>query len=245
MCSLISKAKARTAPFTELRVSDFIETWDVLADLVWWSAHLEVFDLSRSWTLEDVDQYDHPRGSAMSRLHSVLLSCRTMLRSLRTCGLVSRVFDSHHWRLASFNLQYFPALAYLSLTHGDTGVDPRVVHQLLAPCLRVFCWDLFVTELGEALMILGQPEENWLCALVRAAARVPRGTSLRRVEIAYAFKSSVCYWDWIYPWDRLENAATEMIRAGVVMWWNTPSMTKGDFERMKRPWKASWSYRRF
>lgn len=217
-----------TAPFTELIVTDFIGGWDVLADLIRWPARLEVFDLKRGWTL-DVEARD-PISGGMTSLRPLLYAHRMTLHTLRICGLVDQYSECEP--LATFDLRGLTALTHLTLFHCDTGTNPDFVHHLLAPRLRFFCWDLFTSDVSHGLEGLAQDEEDWLRSLAVKAAGVPGGTSLCRVEVAFAPTEGAHWGDGVYPWDRLERVASDMQRVGIQLLWDEPSVSRERYKEL-------------
>lgn len=201
-----------------------------------WPACLEVFDLSRSWGLDDTEfdiPDDYPIGGAMTKLHQLLFPHRKTLRVLRIRGLANSESDSFD-NQTSFDLRSFEALTHLTLCHGDTGTNPRFIHHLLAPHLRFLCWDLFTNEFCNGMDGLAQPEEDWLRALAYKATEGLGGKELRQVKVLFT-SAAWCYRNNdVYPWDRLERLAGEMQQVGIELRWNRPSVSRKEFEELKK-----------
>lgn len=237
-----SQDVARTASFTQLKLSYFLAEWDTLIGLVQWPAKLEVFELTSSDRLDNHEfAGDYSTGCCpMGRLCTILSTRRDTLRAIHINHLFRCVLSCPaHPGLIRFDVRAFRALTHLTLSHGDTGTDPRFVRHLLAPRLRVFCWD-FTLKYYLGLEHLGKHEEDWLRALAQAA--VETGVALHQVKVEY--ESTVdCYrGDGVYPWDRLERLSEEKAKmGGIVLVWNEPCVSRTEFEKMKKtlpfdPW---------
>lgn len=249
--ALLTREQENTesGPLTMLKVSDFLGQPARLAELVWWPARLEVFDLSVTYNIDYAaiaDDDGKSPDSGLAMLCEILSAHQATLRILRICNLVTTPPSSpDHPGLSRVDLRSFSALTHLTLSRHTTGTDSRTAYRLLAPRLRVFCWDLTGENClggenlgGETLGDLCQPEEDWLRALTQAATAAKEArtgsSALYRIEIDYAPTIEFGCNDGIYPWTRLEKVADEMRRVNIALWWDVPSVSKEEFEEVRK-----------
>lgn len=220
-----------------------------MSDLVRWPAKLEVFILSDTEGFKRFPDIDKVTDNwRLPLLHSVLVPQQKNLRYIRVRHLiVDDPRNPAHPGLAGFDLRSFSALTHLTLARQTTGTNPRFIHFLLAPRLRVFSWDLTTPEPGQptGLGELCDVEENWLRALAHAREAAGTSTMLRRVDIMYE-PSPTCgpyYFGClgsrgggngnVYPWDRLKRlAAQDMREAGIELVWDPPTISRREFGRL-------------
>lgn len=218
-----------------------------------WAQEIEVFDLEYP-EANSLDPHaspnQHVQAWNLAMLHPTLSRHRETLRvvNIRTFSTPTSTFPlpsrnpspPRHQGLSGFDLRPFSSLTHLTLSRASTGTDPDLVHHLLAPRLRVFCWSLKTeTENGRCggggggdgaeLSDLDWPEEDWLQALWRGA--VSKNAALRRVEIEFtpAARNPTS----MYPWDRLERLSGKMRPRGIALRWDRPSVSRKEFEKLR------------
>ncbi|KAH8692381.1 hypothetical protein BGW36DRAFT_387494 [Talaromyces proteolyticus] len=214
--------KAGTARFTELELLSFLQTPDVLRDLVRWPAHLEKFAL------------EHTYGScysvlglytdwSLATLQPILSIHKSTLRSISIRCINVGGLDG-------FDLREFENLEELSLSYQSTKhtADIHLIPNLLAPQLRVFHWDLTLEDqqCNESLGFFEQKEEDWLRTLALTA--VTRGCPMRRIEITFT-PLYTYYFAGVYPWDRMDALGRELHPHGVQVYYNPPSTSREEY----------------
>lgn len=174
-----------------------------------------------------VFEYDDNTHWNLAALHRILSPHKPTLCTVRIRNFIPSLslppdnnYNTDNFGLTNFNLHPFTSLTHLTLPRRLTGTDPSLVHQLLAPRLRVFCWDLTVERYWRRILKeadLQSAEGTWLRALAREAAA--RRASLRTVKIDYAGSDSHAP-----PHNGLvtaEMVAAEMLHEGVELWWDS------------------------
>lgn len=220
---------AGTASFTELNLSNFVQTLETLEALTRWPVNLEGF----SFRLPSEYPYagEHSLSTyTLGKLQPILAAQKATLTHVRIRELYSM-------GLEEFNVTDFPKLRSLSLSHGLTGTDTTYVGNLVAPNLREFHWDMTLEDqqLGETLGNFAQPEEDWLRAL--SAAAIDRKSALHHIRIQFSPEAFIYSHERKtihdkYPWDRMDQIGREVQPHGITISYNIPTVTKEEFREM-------------
>ncbi|KAM5354682.1 hypothetical protein ACJ41O_001329 [Fusarium nematophilum] len=222
------KKKNGTGQFDALKLFNYRDSLEALADLVRWSSKLEAFQF--------VDPgYDKCRqGWSFESLLSILMSQKSHLKRLHLYGLGRKA-------IGSLDLSDFHRLESLTLSDWDTGRGTHYLEGLIAPNLRRFCWTFEIHDRQlESLLDLGQEEEDWIRALASAAIR--RRAALREIHIQY----NPLPWSkshrnlarekreaLIFPWDRLDAIAEDLRAGGISLTYDSPQWT---MEQILQDW---------
>ena len=155
----------------------FLQSLEVLQKLVEWPKSLTRFEFNIAYP--DVHR---------SR-------CRYKDWSLRDIGWVLRghqntlthitISSLFHSRLEGFDVSGFQLLESLEISSSATGTDTQLIHNLLPPSLRSFCWDMRLVG-GQCMYErsrFGDADEQWLSVLLKAAAE--RGINLEKLTVRF------------------------------------------------------------
>lgn len=214
-------------PFTELKILGFLQTPQVLQDLVRWPTRLEKFRFRFSYR-PDYAESGLFKDWSLGTLAPIIEIHKGTLHSI----LISHLCESG---LAGFDLSDFKKLKYLSLSSKATGKDTNLIANILAPNLETFRWDLTLEDQQCTVSIhaFGQPEEDWLRAL--AAAAIERKSALRKIQVKFVPEYRISWGvdpDTLkYPWDRMEAIARDIRPKGIELLYSEPAMSKEDFEK--------------
>ena len=214
-----------SSSLSSLSITDFSDSPAHLANLMSWPARLESFSFKRMYSNE----------FGPWTLPTVLSALHQHKASLQTLSLggwcVQRGFS---W----FDFAKFDSLQSLSLPACATGcrIGDISWDVLKVTRLQVFRWSLAREgEDCESLFDFGQQHEDWLRAFAIGAWE--RKLPLRRIEIEYQpFSWSV--WEMeggvsrpeVYPWDRMDRLKSEMQEMGILLSYDTPTVSRDEFE---------------
>jgi hypothetical protein len=214
-----------SSPLTTLSITDFSDSPAHLANLLSWPARLESFSFKHMysnefgpWTLATV----------LSALHQHKASLQTLC--------LGGWFVQRGFAWSSF--AEFDRLQSLSLPACATGCRIGDVSWdvLQATRLQVFRWSLAREgEDCESLFDFGQQHEDWLRAF--AVGSWERKLPLRRIEIEYhpfmwsgrEMEVGVSRPE-VYPWDRMDRLKSEMQDMGILLSYDTPTVSRDEFE---------------
>uniref|UniRef100_A0A8H7N681 Uncharacterized protein n=1 Tax=Bionectria ochroleuca TaxID=29856 RepID=A0A8H7N681_BIOOC len=225
----LMRARAGTAPFTELKLRHFTQGATALEALVMWPAGLEAFHFSMPMS-------DYYSGDfALTRydlgiMKTILSHQKASLSHINIHELLSQP------GVLGFDLSGFHRLHTLCMSRDLTGADTLAVANLVAPNLRTFRWDtgLEDQQCCRGLEGFAETEEDWIRAF--AESSVERKTSLQQIQISFSPDS----WflgdidkDYQYPWDRMDRLAEEFKPHGINVVYNSPNTTKEEFLRIK------------
>ncbi|CAM1503149.1 Fc.00g079250.m01.CDS01 [Cosmosporella sp. VM-42] len=223
------RAKAGAASITELNLSNFVQSLEVLEALVRWPAKLEKFSFRLPSEYPYAGDYAPSRYS-LGGLQPILAVHKATLTHIQIRELYSS-------GLERFSVADFPNLQSLYLSHDLTGTNITFVGNLVAPNLSKFHWDMTLEDqqCSETLGSFAQPEEDWLRAFCTAA--IHHKSALRHVYIqfrpeSYLYSSDREVVHKQYPWDRMDKIGREVQPHGITLLYNTPSVTRDEFQEM-------------
>ncbi|CAH0026950.1 unnamed protein product [Clonostachys rhizophaga] len=223
------KAKAGTAPFTELKLRHFTQSATALEALVMWPVRLEAFHFS-------MPRSDYYSGDfALTRydlgiMKTILSHQKASLSHINIHELLTKS------GVEDFNLSGFHQLHTLCMSRDLTGIDTSDVANLLAPNLLIFRWDMRLEDQQccRGLDGFSQPQEEWIRAFAKSS--MERKTSLKQIQINFYpeswFRADIDK-DYQYPWDRMERLAGEFEPHGISVVYNPPNITKEEFQSTK------------
>ncbi|KAK7222362.1 hypothetical protein V2G26_010365 [Clonostachys chloroleuca] len=223
------KAKAGTAPFTELKLRHFTQSATALEALVMWPVGLKAFHFSMPMS-------DYYSGDfALTRydlgiMKTILSHQKASLSHINIHELLTKS------GVEDFNLSGFHQLHTLCMSRDLTGIDTSHVANLLAPNLLIFRWDMRLEDQQccRGLEGFAQPQEEWI--RVFAKSSMGRKTSLKQIQINFYpegwFNEDIDK-DYQYPWDRMDRLAEEFESLGINVVYNPPNITKEEFLRTK------------
>lgn len=143
--------------------------------------------------------------------------------------------NTFNWGLGDFCLDSFRCLVSLRLSTTFTKTATNHVANLLGPMLQEFRWNVVSDELWG----FQRPEERWIRALATAAAE--RGSRLKKIHVEYSPHG--LGWggsdghdsdsEFLYPWDRLERLALELLALGIRLTYTSPTRTRLQLQHMR------------
>ncbi|CAG9976192.1 unnamed protein product [Clonostachys byssicola] len=223
------KAKAGTAPFTELRLRHFTQSATALEALVMWPVRLEAFHFSMPMS----DYYDGDYALTRYDLGIMKTILSHQKASLSHVNIHELLTQSG---VQDFNLSEFHQLYTLCLSRDLTGIGTSHVANLLAPNLRTFRWDMALEDQHDCRGLEGfaEPQEEWIRALAKSS--MGRKTSLKQIHIDFhpegSFTGDIDK-DYQYPWDRMDRLAEDFKSHGINVVYSPPKITKEQFLRTK------------
>ena len=195
-----------------------------------WPARLAKFSFS-GVDHESIDRW------RLSALGSILATHKLSLQHILIGSL-------GHPGLADFDLAEYDRLETLNLSYWATGCNAGYEANILAPNLQKFTWRFTGDdgwddeddgeEIREVTLLdFGQPQEDWLRRLA-AAARM-RNSPLHQIHIQYApddsFHDGLAVTT-IYPWDRMDRIAGDILNGGIQLSYDPPSITREAFQNL-------------
>ncbi|KAH8703460.1 hypothetical protein BGW36DRAFT_369380 [Talaromyces proteolyticus] len=228
---VLDPKKHRTATFTSLTISDYEESPEATEQLLRWPKSLVNFHLQSLYNNRFT--MDLPMFSTWLSIH------RDTLRSIHIGSL------SPMGRSDLFNAADFPNLEVLSLSRWQfLGLELQSGREmtfseadadlLLGPNLHTFGLDFSVHDQhSENFEDFGDPEENWIRGLARAA--IARKAKLRKIGITF---TPLTWWlrkEHGYPWDRMDKVHAEIWPHGLRVEYNEPVLTRDEWLKIFDP----------
>lgn len=192
----------------------------------------------------------------LGKLCSILSTHQTTLRAIHIrYAIVAEIFfiDPYYPSNRGFDLRPFSNLTHLTLSRRTTGTSPHLAPRLLAPRLRVFCWDLVACnnrhqQDPDWRLDLTADEEKFLHTLARKADA--QRAALELVKIDYMPPGEIVLENKdngvndgagigaddgnggdnathpdISPWHSVIGVAFEMRCAKIAFWWDNICLT--------------------
>ncbi|CAH0058190.1 unnamed protein product [Clonostachys solani] len=225
----LMKAKAGTAPFTELKLRHFTQSATALEALVMWPARLEAFHFSLPMSDYYSGNYALTRYN-LSIMKAILSHQKASLSHINIHELLSQS------GVQDCDLSGFHQLHTLCMSRDLTGIDTIPVANLVAPNLLIFRWDMRLEDqqCSRGLEGFAKLEEDWVRAFAKSS--MERKSSLQQIQISF-FPEGWFYGDidkdYQYPWDRMDRLAEEFRTHGINVVYNTPNITKEEFLKLK------------
>ncbi|KAJ4375362.1 hypothetical protein N0V83_002448 [Neocucurbitaria cava] len=212
--------KAGTASFTSLTIYGYEACALATEALLRWPAalsHLD-FDFGRF--------YRNPHPMTYAMFTSWLLPHSSTLKTV-SISYLDQMYP--HANDDIFDATLFPYLESLQLSRHAFPLDLHFRScdsKILGPSVRRFTWDFTTNDSNsEKWTAFGEQQEQWLAALVAAAAE--QKAALREIAIMFCPDPWDLEPEWGYPWDRMvrlrDGVAAEK---GIVVSWDEPPLSR-------------------
>ncbi|KAJ5215030.1 F-box domain protein [Penicillium chermesinum] len=225
---MLTPDKIRSAPFTSLKLKGCKDYPEAIAAMIHWPRELVHFAINTS-------------GSFVSDMSLVQIGRCLAVHKETLKNIYIDLLGFPHG--LSFRACDFPYLETLRLSRTQICEDPRnrnfewkpeYADLLLGPQLHTF--GLVFGVMGHSLINnWGSMEEEWIRQLAKAASE--RGSALRAIEINFSpvnpypnLKQGVySEWEYVYPWDRMDQLGAEILQYGVTLRYTPPPWTKEEW----------------
>ncbi|KAH7086594.1 hypothetical protein FB567DRAFT_528308 [Paraphoma chrysanthemicola] len=206
--------KHRTAPFTELCITNYEQPLKNMAILLNWPAALTRFECDNRYFVREIEGLD-----------TLLLVHKDTLKHIE----LGVMFLKNDWHI--FNARLFPALEFLRLSRWamPKHLTREAMINVLGPSLKTIVWDFALSERRiEDWRSLSEYETTWLRLLASIASK--HVNVLERVMLKFTHK----YWgnaeELGYLWGDVDMMRAEVMRpAGIDLIHNEPEIVVKDW----------------
>ena len=229
----LAHAKQHTSPVTSLTMGSEDQNPEHSSTLIMWAKSLEKF----TFGIHGMYDSDFTIPTLLLRLTNALLVHAETLKSVD----ISCVVKTEH----TFNAKLFPNLEYLRLSRwhmeGPLEFDEEYT-KIIGPRLKTFVWNFNDHGLAQRYLLLDdfdEPEETWLCELVKAAV----GLELQEIQIEFTpirhkeMTQQLFEMGFVFPWSRMDDIRDAIMRpAGIDLTYNEPSISKDQWYTRTYDW---------